>query len=325
MAGRITLRKAMNYLLGAFNKQFMMFLVCCAISAFFWLILALNDRTKKEIEIPVRFEGFDAQVTHSWTNDTIVTVEVEGQGWNLLQFFSEKRATPLEINISKLSAARDSIIISSSELKRMMTKKLGNAKVNTVKPERLVVYLTKSNPIQLPVAVSGRVNTRDGYFVRDTVFVPEEVEVYTISRMRKKIEKVKTEDFLLEDLTADDSVTVRLVPPTGVDVVPNEVKMKFAIDNYMQGSFDVHIDVVNLPENVIMRFIPPRVKVLFTYKASNKDLLKPEDFKVTVDYKQFDDWKNRKSAPLKLVAPPYVINAMLKVESVDFYYEIRNH
>ena len=72
-----------NFLFGFLNKEFLIFLFFLALSAIFWLMMALNETYEREITVPMSLTNVPKNVVLTTEMDSTVKVTVRDKGFKI--------------------------------------------------------------------------------------------------------------------------------------------------------------------------------------------------------------------------------------------------
>lgn len=84
---------------------------------------------------------------------------------------------------------------------------------------------------------------------------------------------------------------------------------------------EVPVTAVNMPSGMVLRTFPAKVKVHFTIGASLFRTIKPEQFRVVVDYEEFTNNPSDKCTLELRSVPRSVSKARLEIPQVDYLLE----
>ena len=139
--------------------------------------------------------------------------------------------------------------------------------------------------------------------------------------MKRFLTYVSTEYLNLENFEDTLVQVVELKTIRGVKVVPTQTQVTLYPDILTEETIDVPIMASGMPEGKVLRTFPPRVKVSFVAGASIIRNIKPEQFKVVVNYSEVADHPSDKCNIYLLDVPHGVSKPHLEVSQVDYLIE----
>ena len=108
------------------GRNILTFLVFLAISAVFWLLLALNDDVQQDYNIPVQLEGFPEDVTLLSGYNTTLSVAVKDKGSSLMKYEFGNNPT-MKLNFDDFINTGDTVLtIRASQLNSAVRSIFGN-------------------------------------------------------------------------------------------------------------------------------------------------------------------------------------------------------
>lgn len=304
------------------NKEFLIFLSFLLVSGVFWLITALNESMEKEVGVPVQVVNVpDNIVLTSELQDTI-KVTLRDKGYILAAYQYTDHLQPIKINFSNYSKGDGHGTVTAAELQRLIRQQLyKSTDIRSIKPEKMDIYFNHGIHKKVPVMFRGKIGAAQNYFITQTKVVPDSVDVYATNEMMNAITSVTTDYTTRLNVSSSEKQTVPLQKKSGVKFVPSEVTLEIDADVLTEGSFDVPVVAVNMPEGKILRTFPSQVKVHFVVGSHLIDQVFPGDFRVEVDYQEIEDNPSDKCT-LRLVGKPaLVVRAFLEMEQVDYLIE----
>lgn len=305
------------------DKDFLIFLFFFIVSAFFWLLMTLNETYEREIAVPVRLVNVPQNVVVTTNIRDTVLVSIRDKGYTLATYVSSHRLRPVNIRFENYAnAATGKGSIPLSDIQKMIYQQLyGSSKITGIKPDRVEFYFNYGQSKRVPVRIAGHVEPGSTYYLAKTRFWPDRVIVYANSRTLDSIRYVSTED--LNIVNFEDTVIrrVSLKKMQGVKIVPSTVKIGLYPDVLTEESVVVPIVAVNMPPGKVLRTFPSRVKVKFVVGASMFRNIKPESFKVVADYSELAAHPSDKCTIYLRTSPHDVSKAHLEISQVDYLIE----
>ena len=312
-----------NFLFSSLNKEFLIFLFFLALSGGFWLMMALNETYEREFQIPVRLVGVPRNAVVTGDLPDSVRVVVRDKGFTLVTYEYGKWFRPLSFKFSTF-ADEDTghgVISNADAVKQVQAQLYGSSKLLSVKPERLDFYFTYGASKQVPVKFKGKVTTAKTYYLAHTEFMPTTVTVYANKKQLDQLKYVEIEPFNYRNLQDTIHQTVRLQKVRGVKIVPGTVRLSVYPDVLTEESVEVPVSAINMPQGMVLRTFPSRVTVHFTVGASLFRTIRPEQFKVVVDYAELADNPSDKCTLQLRSVPRSVSKARLDINKVDYLLE----
>lgn len=312
-----------NHLFNALNKEFLTFLFFLVLSGIFWLLMTLNETYEKELQVAVRLVDVpkNAVMTTSMTDTIIVTVR--DKGFTLGVYLTSHKIQPVDVSFDDYANnSTGKVVVPTSDIQKQILQQLyGSSRITSIKPDKLEFYFNFGRSKQVSVRLAGRIIPGKSYYLASQRFWPQKITVYANEKLLDSIQYVSTVN--LNIVNFEDTViqTVALKSIKGAKLVPSTVRIGLYPDVLTEESTEVPISAVNMPQGKVLRTFPSKVSVRFTVGASKFRMIKPEQFKVIVDYNDLMDHPSDKCNIYLRAYPHSITKVHLDMTKVDYLIE----
>ena len=316
---RNILKAVRNFLFSGLNKEFLIFLFFLALSGAFWLLMTLNETMEREFKIPVRLSGVPRNAVITGELPDTVRVTVRDKGFTLVTYDFR----PLVFRFSNYADEDEGkgIIPLADVQKQVLSQMYGSSKLLQVKPGKFDFYFTYGTSKKVPVVFRGKITTNKSYYLAHTEFYPSMVTVYANKQQLDKLQSVEIEPFNYRNLQDTIRQAVKIRKIRGVKIVPSTVRLSVYPDVLTEEAIEVPITAINMPPGMVLRTFPSKVTVRFTIGASLFRTIKPNLFKVVVDYEELAANPSDKCTLQLRSVPRSVSKASLEIDRVDYLLE----
>ena len=316
---RNILKTVRNFLFSGLNKEFLIFLFFLALSGTFWLMMTLNETMEREFKIPVRLSGVPRNAVITGELPDTVRVTVRDKGFTLVTYDFR----PLVFRFSNYADEDEGkgVIPLTDVQKQVLSQMYGSSKLLQVKPGAFDFYFTYGTSKKVPVVFRGKITTNKSYYLAHTEFYPSMVTVYANKQQLDKLQTVEIEPFNYRNLQDTIRQAVKIRKIRGVKIVPPTVRLSVYPDVLTEEAIEVPITAINMPPGMVLRTFPSKVTVRFTIGASLFRTIKPNLFKVVVDYEELAANPSDKCTLQLRSVPRSVSKASLEIERVDYLLE----
>ena len=316
---RNILKAVRNFLFSGLNKEFLIFLFFLALSGAFWLLMTLNETMEREFKIPVRLSGVPRNAVITGELPDTVRVTVRDKGFTLVTYDFR----PLVFRFSNYADEDEGkgVIPLTDVQKQVLSQMYGSSKLLQVKPGAFDFYFTYGTSKKVPVVFRGKITTSKSYYLAHTEFYPSIVTVYANKQQLDKLQSVEIEPFNYRNLQDTIRQAVKIRKIRGVKIVPPTVRLSVYPDVLTEEAIDVPITAINMPPGMVLRTFPSKVTVRFTIGASLFRTIKPNLFKVVVDYEELAANPSDKCTLQLRSVPRSVSKASLEIDRVDYLLE----
>ena len=316
---RNILKAVRNFLFSGLNKEFLIFLFFLALSGAFWLLMTLNETMEREFKIPMRLTGVPRNAVITGELPDTVRVTVRDKGFTLVTYDFR----PLVFRFSNYADEDEGkgVIPLTDVQKQVLSQMYGSSKLLQVKPGAFDFYFTYGTSKKVPVVFRGKITTSKSYYLAHTEFYPSMVTVYANKQQLDKLQTVEIEPFNYRNLQDTIRQAVKIRKIRGVKIVPPTVRLSVYPDVLTEEAVDVPITAINMPPGMVLRTFPSKVTVRFTIGASLFRTIKPNLFKVVVDYEELAANPSDKCTLQLRSVPRSVSKASLEIDRVDYLLE----
>ena len=316
---RNILKAVRNFLFSGLNKEFLIFLFFLALSGAFWLLMTLNETMEREFKIPMRLTGVPGNAVITGELPDTVRVTVRDKGFTLVTYDFR----PLVFRFSNYADEDEGkgVIPLTDVQKQVLSQMYGSSKLLQVKPGTFDFYFTYGTSKKVPVVFRGKITTNKSYYLAHTEFYPSMVTVYANKQQLDKLQTVEIEPFNYRNLQDTIRQAVKIRKIRGVKIVPSTVRLSVYPDVLTEEAIEVPITAINMPPGMVLRTFPSKVTVRFTIGASLFRTIKPNLFKVVVDYEELAANPSDKCTLQLRSVPRSVSKASLEIDRVDYLLE----
>ena len=316
---RNILKAVRNFLFSGLNKEFLIFLFFLALSGIFWLMMTLNETMEREFKIPMRLTGVPGNAVITGELPDTVRVTVRDKGFTLVTYDFR----PLVFRFSNYADEDEGkgVIPLTDVQKQVLSQMYGSSKLLQVKPGAFDFYFTYGTSKKVPVVFRGKITTSKSYYLAHTEFYPSIVTVYANKQQLDKLQTVEIEPFNYRNLQDTIRQAVKIRKIRGVKIVPSTVRLSVYPDVLTEEAIEVPITAINMPPGMVLRTFPSKVTVRFTIGASLFRTIKPNLFKVVVDYEELAANPSDKCTLQLRSVPRSVSKASLEIDRVDYLLE----
>ncbi len=316
---RNILKAVRNFLFSGLNKEFLIFLFFLALSGAFWLLMTLNETMEREFKIPMRLTGVPGNAVITGELPDTVRVTVRDKGFTLVAYDFR----PLVFRFSNYADEDEGkgVIPLTDVQKQVLSQMYGSSKLLQVKPGTFDFYFTYGTSKKVPVVFRGKITTSKSYYLAHTEFYPSIVTVYANKQQLDKLQTVEIEPFNYRNLQDTIRQAVKIRKIRGVKIVPSTVRLSVYPDVLTEEAIEVPITAINMPPGMVLRTFPSKVTVRFTIGASLFRTIKPNLFKVVVDYEELAANPSDKCTLQLRSVPRSVSKASLEIDRVDYLLE----
>ena len=289
--------------------------------AFLFLVLSKLSKTYTQtVTFKTNYVNVPENKVINTSGDQKLEVLISSLGFNLLPYYFH--AKTLDIDFEKdVTSKNGHYLWISNVSKYTIEKQLGKSiKIISIKPDTLKFLFESLETKIVPIELDSKVTFASGY---DMLFhlktLPDSIRVIGSKSILNEVQSIKTEVFKRNDVNSEimDSVTL-IIPKTNSELKLSQNKVKVAglVEKFTEGTIDVPVSIINLPDNVKINYFPKEVSVSYYVPLSNYKNIKDLDFKIVCDYNLIS--KNTFFRPVLAKIPKEIKSAKMKQDKIEF-------
>lgn len=272
---------------------------------------------------------FELQPTQLESNEVMVSkdaktinVTLSGKGFELLKYYVEARI--IDVDFSQLNKDKAHYFWTErSQLEKIINHFDSKIAVKSINPDTLLFDYDRQFIKKIPVEVSVNSSYAFGFdLVNSFQSVPDSITLIGPESLLKSISTIQTKTL---DLTAVNSNIDKLValdiPKTSKQITYSDLSVSIIgeVDKFTEGSVNVPVTIVNVPDNLTLNFFPKEITVVFYASLSAYNSIDASHFSVECDFNTLTA-ENKYLNPVLVKQPTTVKTAQLK--STEFEYVI---
>jgi hypothetical protein len=331
------LRKRIVFYIQNIRKRYLVFIFFVALSTLAWYIRALADNYITEIKYPVKYSNFPPNRILSKAPPAFLNIQVRADGFTILSYkLKLKRALRFDVNsFSLYSLTKDStsVYLLTRNIEDKLTTELNetnkNIQILDIYPDTLFFNFSKLR--KKKIQVKAAVYTNELMFARQHMLngepytIPDSIIVSGPTSILDTLKLIYTEPLELDN-EADTIEGTQHLKTFDKRVIYslNKVKVVVPIDRFTESEYEIPIDAINVPESLLVKSFPNKIKINYLITLSNFNKVTPGSFHAYIDYNTVYLDINPKLKVELDPLPAYVQNVKIKPAYVEFLIEKRS-
>lgn len=249
-----------------------------------------------------------------------INVTLTTYGFNLLKYYFVDPT--LQVDFAKLKKYPNYYLwTKNNEFQNIVNQFNASTKINGISPDSInfnyETYFVKS----VPIILNKDVTFTSGFDIDGSYQLqPDSIKVIGAKSVIDTITNIETMTFSLKDVNSDINSSIQLKISKGnsdIKYSKDKVTIKGTIKKFTEGSFLVPLSVINLPENVNIKYFPKEIEVIFYTSLDYYKTISENNFRIECDFSQVTD-ENSKLIPKIKKQPDSVRNVRLGTKSIEF-------
>lgn len=295
-----------------------LFLEFVAVSALFWMILALNDSAQNNFNVKVTFTNVPDTVTFISDIPEKIHVSVRDKGTNLWRNGILRHPT-LSINFKEYGDNGVLRFTKNDMLSSLKSVFGSSAQITALSTDSIHLVYTTNKGKRVPVLVNAKIMPASGSIQEGVVkCVPSYVLVYGEQDVLDTIYKVETEMLDLQDLSETTQIESNLKKINGARILPSQVKVTVPIETLVKKEALITITPTNVPKGESLLLFPSKVPVQYYVAMSRLGDDDDPSIELQVDYDQISESVSGRLHVEVVRYPDRLQNLSLKNDSVEY-------
>ncbi|WP_298541021.1 YbbR-like domain-containing protein [uncultured Aquimarina sp.] len=266
-------------------KTFLFFL---AFTSILWLFIQFSKNYTQEVAFDVQYINLPEDRILDENSDQDLKLTLNGNGFRLINYTWSKPLLKFDIT-NAIEIKENDYYFYLGEANQSLKNKLNfNGRVLSVQKDTLKVILDINLKKKIPIQLTKEIEYAPGYGSDEGVVLsPDSITISGPKRIIDTIHQVTTENLKLDAVNTDYnkilSIKIDSLPPR-IQVVPKEVEANIVVSKFTEGSQEIPITLINVPDTREIKIFPKEVKVVYRVGLDKYNEINQRDFKVIADY-----------------------------------------
>ncbi|MBR9757088.1 MAG: YbbR-like domain-containing protein [Algicola sp.] len=161
----------------------------------------------------------------------------------------------------------------------------------SITPDTLKFRFDKQAVKSVPVTLNALITFSPGYdLLKPIALTPDSIKIIGPEVLVQAITHIETDSLKLKGLKTEVQKPVTLKLPDNkagnLKFAANTVTAHITVDKFTEGYLSVPVSIINLPEDVSIKFFPKKVNVSYYTSLASFNQISTKDFRVVCDYNQ---------------------------------------
>ena len=285
-----------------------------------WMVSRMSETFVYDLVVKTDYIQVPDSLILMQESEKDLHIKIRANGFQLLRYqLSPKR---VQLNLSTVRQSGNRYYLTQEVLRRQINSQMATGSTLVeLETDTLFVSLEKLDSKWVPVSADIALDFAQNFMLDgDLKIEPERIRILGPKAEIDSIQFLSTEAFRSDQIQEDISLDLVIkaseyLPNTKFSA--NTVHISGNVFRFTETLIEVPIEVINLPERVLIKTFPPVVSVLCRGRVDALKNLDPQSFKIRADYTNPD----LESGKLKLELiefPTRVNTAILQKHTVEF-------
>lgn len=301
------------------RTNFNAFLFFLFFAVVIWIFVQFSKEYSQIIEIPVEYVNVPPNKVITEDNPEVLRMRMIENGFRIAWY--SLFAPTLSIDVAELEEADDRLVFAVEDYHDDIEQQL-NIDLDNNRFLRDVLYINYQQRKEKKVPVSSRIALQfsAGYSaVEGLELEPDSITVSGPDNILDTLNQLQTVPITISDIKGDLSgqVAVDTSRLEKVTVYRNRVSYFLDVEKFTEGSVEVPIELINVPQNLNVVIFPKQILVFYQVNLKDFNKVDASDFRVVGDFSQIGENQDF-FIPRIVERPPFVNNLRLNEKKVQF-------
>lgn len=321
------MRKIFEYLRRTIRaKRLNVFVLFLLLAFFISLLSKLTSPTTHTLQFELQPTKLPPRVLLIEDRLPIIDVTITTNGFSLLKYAFKK--LKLNVDFSTLQK-NDTVYYWEQSAHRAEIAQFFNSStvIENIRPTALTFVYATQFAKKVPVTINLQPEFVMGYDLKTPLRAhPDTITIVGPQHFVQTIDKVTTQQRTLNSVKSDIDLPLDLDLtniPSYVKLSERSVQVKGVVDKFTEGTVSVPVQLVNIPDGILVSIFPKEIPVVYYTSLSTYDAITPEDFRIECDFNILDRSSNV-MIPKLVAYPSTAKTAALQINSLEYVITQKN-
>ncbi len=308
------------------DKRLIIFLFFVVLSTIFWFLNQLEEEYLTEISLPVRYTDFPRDKILVNDLPKHFELRIRAHGYKLLEYKISNKFLPYSINVNSLTVRTHTrtgkFFAETRLLKNNIEDQISSElEIVSIQPDTLHFDFAERIFKKVPVVSDLNIEPATQFMIRENAkFTPDSILISGAQPIIDTINCVYTKRIDFKELKKNLEDEIDLKEINNVVYSEDEVDVNVSIEKFTEGSHKIKLNVINVPDSLIIRTFPKEITVKYFVALSDYEKVLPQLFEAVVDYNQTTGQENKLNIVIKN-SPEYIKTLRYSPQLVEYIIE----
>lgn len=303
------------------SNRWVTFFYCLVVAFVFWLLIVFTNEYKSPVTFNIRYSNFPKDKMLANKLPLKVDVELSASGFTFLGFYFNRLSDTLYLDVSNIRKTQNSkdYYLPVYTQAQQFEGQLGNhVKITKIYLDTLHFYFDKKVVKVIPVHLNLNYSFEKQFQLNGKVELkPSKILVSGPESVMQNVFELNTQQMNFFNLNKSLARAAEIIIPdemNGVEFSTKRVVVKIPVEKFTEGTLELPVEVLNLPEQYVVKTFPDKVKITYLVGLSNFEKVNADQFSLLAYYDA-----SSPSLKLKLVKFPDVVrNPKIETDKVEY-------
>jgi YbbR domain-containing protein len=306
------------------NRKAFTFLMCLALSVFFWVLMTLSKTYTISVNFPAKYIRLPPDKIVSNKLPETIEIEISSSGFKLLRykFLPVNQVIDVDVkNIHYYNTTNSYYLLTSNCVNKVTKQFEDKIKVLKINPDTLFFNFNKKISKIVPIKHSIQLSFEKQYHLSKAIVInPSKITISGASDIIKKIDTLETEAQTFNNVSKSFTTNLQIANRPKfqqIETSNSVIEAKINVTKFTEGNLFLPLEVLHLPSKVSLKTFPDKVEIKYQVALEDYDKVNASQFRLVLDYNKIEKGNNKVKITLQK-SSPYVRLIKLASEKVEY-------
>lgn len=276
------------------DGRLVIFLICVAVSLFFWTLNTLSKPYTTRINFPVKYINLPKDKLISHPLPEFLELSVNAYGFTLFRHKLKMSFSPILINVNEITShipEKNDLLrysVSTSDNRKLIEDQISSEiRVLNIYPDSIKFFFDDIIEEKIVVKPVAEVTFDKQYMLHKELYTsPDSVVVRGPKSIVDTIKFVSTKGKRFKNITHSINRNVLLQSIPGLELSPKRVVLNIPVEQYTEANCEIPVTLKNVPDSFSVKIFPGKVKVSYMVGLSQYENIGTASFKAIIDFNE---------------------------------------
>lgn len=303
-------------------------LICIIISSVLWFSNSLGKLYETSVSVPIHYTNLPENKVLLHAPPSKIKIKTEAYGSALFQHKIKLAINPVNFNVRsftngalEMSDKLEFKIASNNYIDQISKQISSDIKITKILPDTLVFVFDNIVSQKKEVVPDIKLAFEKQHFLSDSIrVIPDSIVVEGPSRIVDTLQFVKTQHYAFKKLNTTINKSFKIQEIKQVKFNKRRADISIPVSFYTEYKASVSVKKDNVPDSLNLVTFPGKVEIKCLVTIDDYTTLTPDNFSLSIDYKQIDPQKNTVDVLIHQI-PPYVKSFQYSPHKLEYIIE----
>ena len=253
-----------------------------------WLLINLSKEYQTVINYKLSYNHLANNKVYKKEPLQELPITIKGNGFKL--FMANFKTAIININLNNLQHKKNTeYFILTNSLKPSIQNQLNSGlQIEYINLDTLKIHLGTLSSKKVALKPQLDISFSLGYNLANPITViPDSITISGLDEELNSLTHLNLTPIQFENLQENKSIETSIIKPTDLNSIKLHhlnTKINIEVDKFTEGSFDVPIEVINIPKNIQLSIFPKKITIKCKIGLQNFNKVTANSFKIVADY-----------------------------------------